>query len=242
MMKRFLFASVSLLAIGFTASAYAGGSSSFTSQTGTNQTLTIDQTGGNNNQVGTGINPFLQENGAGTGGNVINITQTGANNTFGVGIASVQSGTQNFANINQSGSNSSVNLRQIGNFNGVSNDHDASDGIAAEVVGENEGSFIKQSASFSSVNVFETGNGNAFFITQQGGTKNAIGVTQQGDENYVTMNQNGSSLFASVGQFGTLNTVTSTQTGVGNQLFAGQTGNNNVLNNDQSGFSNVLVS
>src|SRR5262249_46152346 len=117
------------------------------------------------------------------------------------------------------------------------------DGFLTEVVTENEGSFINQSASFSNVNVFETGNGNAFFITQQGGINNTIGVNQQGDENYVTMNQNGSSLFASVGHFGSFNTVTSTQTDVGNTLYVQQFGRNslgtgNQLFNTQSGTGN----
>jgi hypothetical protein len=118
-MQRLLLTTVSVVALGLGATvAQAGGSSSYDSQEGNNQTATITQSGGSYDSVGLSGNPFDQNNGSGSGGNTITITQTGSYNSFGKNYPAYQSGTNNNADITQNGYNSDVELQQTGTGNG----------------------------------------------------------------------------------------------------------------------------
>jgi hypothetical protein len=189
-MNRLLLTSVSVIAAaGFASAAFAAGSTStYLSQTGSNQHATIDQSGGTGDSVGASGSPFIQQNGAGTGGNVLVINQNSAGTseldiaTFahsgsGNRATGYQSGTNNSAEIDQEGNNSSVNLQQSGANNGPAN---------AGWFNNSYGNLILQdkTANGSSVNLSQTttegaSNGNVFSIGQ-GGAGNAVTATQTG--------------------------------------------------------------
>ena len=178
-MQRLLLTTVSVIALGLGATAaMAGGSSSYDSQEGTNQTANIDQSAGTNDSVGTVGNPFDQNNGGGSGGNTITITQTGSYNSFGKTANSFQSGTGNRANIVQNGYNSDVELQQTGTNNGP-NDILNTHGYWSN---DNDGGLIAQdsTANNSKVSVVQNGSNNAFNIGQ-GGYGNTTTATQVGD-------------------------------------------------------------
>jgi hypothetical protein len=177
-MKRLLLATASVIALGFGATAaMAGGSSVYDSQDGTGQSAYIDQSNGTNDSVGGPGNPFIQNNGAGTGSNSITITQAGSNNSFGKTQSAFQTGTSNRANIIQNGTNSDVELQQTGTTNGPNNIQDAH-GFWSN---DSDGGLIEQSstANYSTVSVSQNGANNVFNIGQ-GGTSNSITATQIG--------------------------------------------------------------
>jgi hypothetical protein len=99
-MSRVLFALVSVFALGLVSSAFATGSSTYISQTGTGEIATIDQTASTGEaMVGTVTNAFLQQNGGGNGGNKVRITQGGSGNSVEGLATGVPSGTRAFRDI-----------------------------------------------------------------------------------------------------------------------------------------------
>lgn len=155
-MQKLLLATASVIALGFGATAaMAGGSTVYDSQDGNGQSAYIDQSGGTADSVGKIGNPFIQNNGAGSGGNSITITQAGIDNTFGRTQAAYQSGTSNRANILQNGTNSDVELQQSGSNNGPNNIQNAH-GFWSN---DEDGGLIQQdsTANFSSVALSQSG-------------------------------------------------------------------------------------
>jgi len=249
-MKNLLLASTSALVVAIASPAFAGSSATYLLQTGNGQQATIDQSGGNNNRVGTEARPFLQQNGTGnplfdgTGGNVISITQNGSGNVVagygpydngGVHPAPAagkpgQSGTNNHATVLQNGLNGDVQLTQTGHNNGTTAGY---------------GGSITQEATTNGNHawVIDYGDNNDFTITQRGssGTQNhnyAIlqqgygdlsGLAGMGFYNLASITQEGGpntghSLNSS--QFGSYNTLSSVQSGtaLGNTLNSYQNG------------------
>jgi hypothetical protein len=273
-MKGLLLATASVVALGFGATAaMAGGSSVYDSQDGTGQNAFIDQSSGTNDSVGGLGNPFIQNNGAGTGGNSISITQVGSNNSFGKNMSSFQSGTDNRANVLQNGTNSDVELQQTGSNNGANNVYE----VHGYWYNDNDGGLIEQDSTtnHSSVSLSQNGNNNAFNIGQ-GGTGNSVSATQTGDnllwirqgtnspDNWdsselavtgpatnstITVSQNGG-YFDNTGNYdnyaalsqggGNRNQMTVTQFGNANSIDVNQSGSNNTLTSYQSGFGNFL--
>lgn len=180
-MQKLLLTTVSAIALGVCATAaLASGSATYTNQSGDNQTANIDQSGGNYDQVGTSGAAFVQNDGGGSGGNTITITQTGTYNTFGVSAQSFQSGSANAATIIQSGYNSSVELQQTGTGNGPS--YPAGTDYRIYWSNDVNGGSIVQDSTSNSSNVFlaQNGTGNIFNIGQ-GGHNNQTTATQVGD-------------------------------------------------------------
>ena len=208
-MHKVLFSTVSVIALGFASAAFASGSTSYDTQEGTGQTATIDQTGGTNDVVGTSGTPFDQNNGSGTGGNGISITQTGSYNSFGVSAASFQSGTTNAATIDQNGYNSGVVLQQTGTNNGST--------AYNNWTNSGSGGIIVQDNTSDTSSIVLTQNGSdSIFDIGQGGYNNLVNATQIGtDQLYV---RQGTSM-AAYGGFGssyeTNSTVTVYQSGGG---------------------------
>lgn len=230
-MKKLLLTSTSILAVAFASQAFAGGSSSYTSQTGNNQQATITQSAtGNNNQVGTLANPFLQQNGVGavtggTGGNVISITQTGSDNHVvgEVGYlhpaapagAAGQSGTNNHATIQQNGVNGDVVLQQNGHNNGTTAGY---------------GGSIIQSATTGGDHVYvrETGDNNDFNIKQSntGSSQHNRVTLIQGfyDSSPASIGSNNLAIISQTGGPSTGHSLNSKQYGAYNRLNSIQTG------------------
>jgi len=234
----------------------ASGSATYTIQTGNSQSATIDQSAATNGSVGTSTDPFVQQNGVGGGGNVINITQTGADDsvqgqpggwmvnpplTGQIG----QSGTGNNATIFQSGGDVSVGgqtveLWQVGTGNGTGN------------IGALNGGTIDQGAGNNqSAAVIETGNYNQFNISQQGPTSlvwapyglyNGVDLEQSGNNNSGQISQNGIGLRVTAYQTYDYNVLTSFQSGKGNTLSSAQFNTSdgwyNTIWNNQSGWNN----
>lgn len=203
-MKKFLLASTSILAVAFASQAFAGGSSTNLSQTGNYQSATIDQTGANKGQVGAKSgNPFLQQDGAGSGGNVISIMQTGTENEVGATVLSWQSGTQNSANITQNGDKGSVTLQQTGNYNGSSSST----------------IFQGSKSSYDKVTLQQQGDFNQFSIWQDRWVNDPSASVYA---NTVKAVQSGSSNIVNSAQYGTQNEVDLTQWGNNNQFYSDQ--------------------
>ncbi len=195
-MQKYLLTTVSAIALGISATAaMAAGSSSYDTQEGTGQIANIDQSGGAYDQVGTAGTPFDQNNGAsGTGGNTIQIIQTGSYNTFGVSAASLQSGTTNGAIINQAGYNSGVELQQTGTNNGAAaygfTSGDTSNPGTALWWNSYYGGIIAQDSTSNSSNVSLTQNGTSnIFDIGQGGVNNTVTATQIGGTNELYVRQ-----------------------------------------------------
>lgn len=190
-MNRLLLTSVSVIAaVGFASAAFAAGSTStYLTQTGNSQSAKIDQSGGTGDSVGSSGSAFIQENGTGTGHNVLVINQNSSSAGYselaniadfvhsgsGNRATGYQSGTANSAEIDQEGNNSSVNLQQTGANNGPTN---------TGWFNNSYGNLILQdkTANGSSVDLRQTTNqyaakGNVFSIGQ-GGTGNVITATQ----------------------------------------------------------------
>src|ERR1700761_4286662 len=168
MKRQLLLASASLIATVLASSAYAQDQTNI-SQTGTNGTFTVDQTG-TNNVTGTVTDPST---GAGSAviqtgvSNNLSVTQSGANNVFtGAPVTSdgsvVQTGTGNSADATQSGNGSKGTLIQGGTNNGVFNSQVAPE---ASPVASN---VINQSANKSAVTLTQTGSNNTFDLVQGG--------------------------------------------------------------------------
>jgi hypothetical protein len=189
-MNGLLLTSVSAIGIGFASAALAAGSGSvYLTQTGTSQTATIDQSGGTSDRVGSSGTPFLQQNGAGTGSNVLVINQNAGTTSELANIGSLvhtgsgnvatgyQSGTANNAEIDQEGNNSSVSLKQSGANNGAP--------VSASWFNDPaEGNLILQdkTTNGSAIDVTQTSDINAakggVINIGQGGTGNQITATQ----------------------------------------------------------------
>lgn len=190
-MNRLLLTSVSVIAAAsFASAAFAAGSTStYLTQTGNSQSAKIDQSGGTSDSVGSSGSAFIQENGAGSGHNILVINQNSSSAGYselaniadfvhsgsGNRATGYQSGTANSAEIDQEGNNSSVNLQQTGANNGPTN---------AGWFNNSYGNLILQdkTANGSSVDLRQTTNqyaakGNVFSIGQ-GGTGNVITATQ----------------------------------------------------------------
>lgn len=199
----------------------AGGGSVYLSQTGNDQAATITQTGGTGDTVGGSGNPFLQENGTGSGGNVLTINQnslwtgselptapdgrlewtavdivhTGSGNS----VTGFQSGTANSAEIDQMGNNSSVALRQTGANNGAV----ATPGDPGFWFNGPYGNLIFQdkTANGSTVDVtqttYKTATKGAVFNIGQGGANNTTTVTQTAHNDiWIRQGSKGSDLWA----------------------------------------------
>jgi len=193
----FKIAFASATAIGLlmaTGAAYAGsGNYSYLSQTGTSQTATITQSGGSNDKLGFG-GPFIQENGTGTGHNTLFVNQ---NSNGGSGLPNLasfvasgggnsatgwQSGSTNYGEIDQMGSNSSVNLQQQGDKNGTAASATwSNDNLLASVILQDA------TASGSSVTVHQSNANGAdrgsIFSIGQGGAGNVVNATQTASSN-----------------------------------------------------------
>lgn len=190
-MKRLFLTSVSVIAAaGFASAALAAGSTStYLTQTGHNQKAQIDQSSGTSDSVGGSGSPFIQQDGTGSGHNVLVIDQNSSSadyselsniadfNHSGSGNVATgyQSGTKNSAEIDQEGNYSRVNLQQTGANNGPTD---------AGWFNNSYGNLILQdkTAYGSSVDLRQTTNqyaakGNVFSIGQ-GGTGNTITATQ----------------------------------------------------------------
>lgn len=168
----------------------AGGGSVYLTQTGNSHAATIDQSGGTSDTVGSYSTPFQQQNGSGSGGNflVINQNTAGTSELPNVGafigsgsknaVTGYQYGTANNAEIDQGGSNSSVNLQQSGKGNGLT--------ANAGWFNNSYGNLILQdwTANYSSVSLTQTNNVNAtrgnVFSIGQGGYNNNITADQTG--------------------------------------------------------------
>ena len=174
-----------------TASAYAGGSSTYITQDGNSQSAAIDQSGSTSGaSVGTSGTPFLQDNGAtgglsplGIGGNILTITQTGSDNEVGVDTQSFQSGTANRANIEQDGTGNSANLQQTGAHNGPNGVQD----VHGYWSNDADAGSILQNGSGGTVNVTQTNAADAIY-------GNAFNIGQSGTGNTSTVNQTGDNL------------------------------------------------
>ncbi len=191
-MNRLLLASASVFAIGFGSAAVAagGGGAVHLSQSGNSQSAQIDQSGGSANSVGSSGSPFVQQNGAGSGSNVLVINQNssansqlsniesfmaeGSNNS----VTGFQSGTNNSAEIDQGGSYSSVHLEQTGNGNGPPDSNWFNESFGNLILQD-------QTTNGSSVSLIQTNKVNAtnanVFSIGQGGTSNTIAATQTGN-------------------------------------------------------------
>ncbi len=198
-MQKLLLTTVSAIALGVCATAaMAGGSSTYTTQSGSGESATIDQSLATGGEVGLPTKPFNQSG----SGNVISITQTGSSDTFGVNAPSFQSGTANYASVGQSGTSNDAVLQQTGSNNGHSEDT------------------ISQAGTDSDVALFQWGSQNNFYITQDGGTSASdFSAFQFGNKNYVQSIQTGTT-FASVSQNGANNTVYNAQSGYENGFTA----------------------
>lgn len=170
-MRTHLLLSTAVVALLGASSAFADSNTVYLNQPDSSQDATITQSGSGNN-VGSGGNYFLQQNGSGTGDNQLTITQTGNNNWVSRDGAGFQSGTTNTANISQAGFNSDVELQQNGTNNGKPN--------VGWTNSPNYDTIVQDSSSNGSkAGVYQTGNNNAFDIVQ-GGNSNNTSVTQNG--------------------------------------------------------------
>jgi hypothetical protein len=231
MQRKLLLATASVLALGYASAALAGGSSSYTLQTGDNQSINVDQSLGNNNLVGTSATPFLQQNGdpssalAGTGGNFITINQAGDGNQV-VGIngyihpapalgAAGQSGTSNAARVQQDGTSGIVQLQQNGHYNGRAFGYG--------------GSINQSSTTYGSQAVVqEVGDYNDFAITQSGSSNPSAG------HNRAQLTQ-GSYVHPASHNLARIDQESGP--GAGQRLTSGQDGNYNNLHSIQIGLS-----
>ncbi|MDM9628955.1 hypothetical protein QTL95_23945 [Rhizobium sp. S152] len=162
-MRGIVFASTTALSIIFASTAFAGSNTVYLGQSGNNQNANITQNG-NNNWVGTSTsNPFIQENGSGSGGNKLLVKQSGSSNAIGWLGTAKQSGTNNNADITQDGSGGDVEILQIGTNNGnagIINNYDSPKGG------------IYQSGTWGKIAVAQIGSSNDFNIKQAGNTNN----------------------------------------------------------------------
>ena len=189
MKTKIVFATATAVGLALAGQAYAGSNVLYLTQTDHAQTATITQTGGIGDRVGSAANPFLQQDGAGSGSNVLVINQNSTTHTevanlssfVGSGSGNVvmgyQSGTGNNAEIDQGGNNSTVTLQQSGGHNGPPN---------ANWFNQTYGNLILQdwTTNGSTVTLTQTNNpgsaiGNAFSIGQ-GGANNHVIATQTG--------------------------------------------------------------
>ncbi len=269
-MQKLLLTTVSAIALGVCATAaMASSSTTYDTQEGTGQIANIDQSGGNNDTVGTAGTPFDQNNGAsGTGDNVISIVQTGSYNSFGVSAASFQSGTTNGAIINQAGYDSSVVLQQTGTNNGSATL--GYGGADEQWSNSTYGGIIVQDNTSNASTVVLTQNGSdSIFDIAQGGANNLINATQIGtdqlyvrqgtylaalagfDSSYETNStiavyQNGggtnlSTNYASLAQGGgDSNQISVTQIGFALGADVNQNGSNNLFSSYQAGSGNMV--
>lgn len=159
----------------------AGGNQTYLTQTGNDQDATIVQSGGSNNRVGSSGSPFLQQNGAGNGNNVLTIDQNTANAGSGNVATGYQSGTDNSADIDQNGSNSSVNLTQSGALNGS-----VSSSTWSNNPGDGDHIVQDSTASYSTVNVQQSN-----YVGADRGS--IINIGQGGYNNHVTATQTANS-------------------------------------------------
>ncbi len=212
MKLRITLATATALGLIMTAAAYAGGSSLYITQSGDGQSAAIDQSGSTSGaSVGVSTSDrFIQDNGttggvSGAGGNILVINQNSASNSELDGGAAVhgypipnitgleatgsgnkvtgfQSGTNNNAEIDQMGSDGTVELKQTGANNGRTGEpfvtpHFWTDSPFGNIIVQDS------SASGSTVKLTQSndvsGVGNIFSIGQ-GGTDNEIDATQTG--------------------------------------------------------------
>jgi hypothetical protein len=268
-MQKLLLTTVSAIALGVCATAaMASGSATYSTQEGNSQSATIDQSLATSGKVGTAAVPFYQNNGAYTGGNVIAISQTGANDTFGVNAPSFQSGGLNQASVGQAGTANDVVLQQTGYNNGNAYDTISQAGtgnaVALEQSGTQNNFYIVQDAnsSASDFTAFQSGNynlvssyqtNNVFASINQVGNNNSFYNSQNGPWDTFTSNTTGAltntnfvgqelnAAYAAL-QFGSYNLITNYQIGWGaTVLLGGQIGNNNNIFNTQDGSGSVAV-
>lgn len=174
MKRNLFFVTASVLALSATA-AMAGDNEAFVSQSGTSQDAAVTQSN-SGNKVGTFNNNsgFIQEDGAApsTGNNQLSIVQDGSGNWVGKNKQGKQSGSDNNADIIQHGTNSTVELSQTGQSNGILN---------PGWTNATTGNRILQdaTATSSTVDLTQTGKNNAIDIAQ-GGSGNRTTASQIG--------------------------------------------------------------
>jgi hypothetical protein len=249
-MRKLLLTSTSIVAVAFASQAFAGGSSSYTSQGGTGQVANIDQSGGNYDRVGSASSPFVQDNyGGAVGQNNLIVLQAGSYNALGYNYQGYQLGDQNTAEITQQGNSSAVDLRQVGSQNGRVGSVNWSNSSSADVI-------VQDSSSYASlVDLTQSGANNMFDIGQ-GGSYNRTTVNQSGDRtNQAYVRQN----LAYGGNYNSIDITQVTQSqstptfdvnyavavqggGDGNGISISQNGNSLGANVMQSGSSNVFAS
>jgi hypothetical protein len=209
-MKKLLLASTSAFVVALATPALAGGSSSvYQSQTGNKQQSTIDQSSATNGQVGTSAHPFVQQNGNGSGQNIISITQTGTDDAFGATEQSWQSGSKNNATILQENDKNDIVLQQTGNNNGSTSGsiHQSANSAA-----------LRDPNGNNKAKLTQTGDSNQFYITQY----NTNAYTEA--RNSALASQNGNN-----------NTLSIVQYGQGDSVNLQQYNNGNIFISDQGG-------
>lgn len=225
MIGRIYFASTVLAGLLISGAAYAGNNEATVDQYGYNQQITIDQTGGSFNSVGSAGRSVQQDNGSYSGSNYLNITQTGDHNSFGHEAFSYQSGQENRNTTSQAGTYSSIESVQIGYANGVNS-------------GRGEGYIVQdRSANQSDVNMTSNGSYNVVQVSQ-GSYDNRMLLNQTGNSNFLSVDQgsqySGSYNRISATQYGDNNTGLLLQTSDHNTMTLGQTGTSNSANISQT--------
>jgi hypothetical protein len=188
-MRGIVFASTTALSIIFASAAFAGSNTVYLGQTGNSQKAEITQSG-NNSWVGTSTsNPFVQENGAGYGGNTLKVDQWIGGNTIGLYGTAKQSGTTNNVDIRQFGGGN-IELLQVGTNNGT--------GSLINNYGD-AGNIQQGGQGGGKIAVVEFGNNNGFNIWQ-GGSNNTANLTQAGENLKAVVRQSYGGSDTSVGK------------------------------------------
>jgi hypothetical protein len=249
-MKKLLLTSTSILAVAFASQAFAGGSSSYTSQGGTGQVADINQSGGNYDRVGSAGSPFVQDNYGGVvGQNNLIVIQSGSYNALGYNYQGYQLGDQNTAEVTQQGTSSAVDLRQLGTQNGRVGSVGWNNSSSSDVI-------VQDSSSYGSLVDLTQSGANNMFDLGQGGSYNRTTVNQSGDRtNQAYVRQN----LAYGGNYSSIDITQVTQSqatptfdvnyavavqggGDGNAISISQNGNSLGANVMQSGSSNIVAS
>lgn len=263
MQKHLLALAGGVAALALSSAAFADSQTIYLSQSGHDQQANITQTG-NGNYVGRSGNEFVQNDGAGNGGNNLVVNQSGTSNLLGWNKQGYQSGTGNSADVTQSGSNGRVELQQLGTNNGVQSSFFTQQAVTLFPELSSIKNTINQNTTGTSfVDLSQNGSNNIFQITQaginngitvnQGQMGNAVQLQQAGDatNSYMTVSQtnvedsanlvrlfqgNGNDNQASATQNGTKSVASvAQQNGSGNRFTSNQTSNSGAFGNVISG-------
>jgi hypothetical protein len=188
---------------------------SFSTQTGTGNSASLNQTGSNNkmgfNQNGSSNAATLSQAGA-SSNNTMNVSQDGLGNV----VTATQDGT----------TNSHTNINIVGDNNTLGGD-DAVTWNEAEIADATYG--VTQLSSDSFITVDITGNSNKASLKQ---TANASGshlmLAQDGNDNIAIMTQNGANNDMDLTQKNNANAANLTQNGAGDSITLTQHGNSTV--------------